>query len=113
MLNIKLIFKLFLFIFVVNSAYSQQQTNFNFDTKVKQQTVKKISKLLDDNYIFPETAKKMGDFVKSKLSSGSYDSIDDPMKFAETLTTDLQSISNDKHIRVRFSPDDAQRLLEQ
>lgn len=113
MLNIKLIIKLFLFIFVINSAYSQQQINFNFDTKVKQQTVKKISKLLDDNYIFPETAKKMGDFIKSKLSSGSYDSIDDPMKFAETLTADLQSISNDKHIRVRFSPEDAQRLIEQ
>lgn len=55
----------------------------------------------------------MGDFVKSKLSSGSYDSIEDPMKFAETLTADLQSISNDKHIRVRFSPQDAERLLEQ
>ncbi len=113
MLNIKVIIKLFLFIFVVNTAYSQQNTNFNFDAKVKQQTIKKISKMLDENYIFPETAKKMGDFVKSKLSSGSYDSIDDPMKFAETLTADLQSISNDKHLRVRFSPDDAMRMLEE
>jgi C-terminal processing protease CtpA/Prc len=35
------------------------------------------------------------------------------MKFAETLTSDLQSISKDKHLRVRFSPEDAKRMLEE
>jgi C-terminal processing protease CtpA/Prc len=35
------------------------------------------------------------------------------MAFADILTTDLQSISKDKHLRVRFSPDDAKRLLNQ
>ncbi len=112
MLNYKSIIRLIILLIAVNIAYSQP-VNFNFDTKVKQQTVKKITKLLNENYVFPETAKKMSELIKQKLSSGAYDSIDDPMKFAETLTADLQSISNDKHLRVRFSPDDAQRLLEQ
>ena len=108
-----LLIKLILLLFVSSSVLSQQNVNFNFDTKIKQQTVKKITSLLNDNYIFPETAKKMGELIKSNLATGVYDSIDDPMKFADMLTNDLQSVSKDKHIRVRFSPEDAQRLLEQ
>jgi hypothetical protein len=108
-----LLIKLFLLLFVSSSLLSQQNNNFNFDTKVKHQTVKKITKMLNENYIFPETAKKMGDLIKANLTSGVYDPIDDPMKFAEMLTADLQSISNDKHIRVRFSPEDAMRMIEE
>ncbi len=110
---IKLFKYLIIMLFAVTFTFSQQKTNFTFDAKVKQQTVKKITSLLNDNYIFPETAKKMGELIRSNLATGVYDSIDDPMKFADMLTNDLQSVSKDKHIRVRFSPEDAQRLLEQ
>lgn len=113
MSNIKIIKYLLIILFTVTFTFSQQNVNFNFDSKVKQQTVKKITSLLNDNYIFPETAKKMGELIKSNLTTGVYDSIDDPMKFAETLTNDLQSVSKDKHIRVRFSPDDAMRMIEE
>ncbi len=115
MLKLK-IFILFIgFMIAAKISFAQQEgpVNFNFDTKVKQQTIKKISSLLDENYIFPDLAKKMGDLIKQNLAAGIYDSIDDPMKFAETLTADLQSVSKDKHIRVRFSPEDAKRLMEQ
>lgn len=114
MLKLK-IFILFIgFIVAAKISFAQQESvNFTFDAKVKQQTVKKISNLLDENYIFPDLAKKMGALIKQNLAAGSYDSIDDPMKFAETLTADLQSVSKDKHIRVRFSPEDAKRLIEQ
>lgn len=114
MLKLK-IFILFIgFMIAAKISFAQQEpVNFTFDAKVKQQTIKKISSLLDENYIFPDLAKKMGDLIKQNLAAGSYDGIDDPMKFAETLTADLQSVSNDKHIRVRFSPQDAKRLIEQ
>lgn len=88
------------------------KSDFTFDSKVKQQTVKKISSLLEDNYVFPETAKKMKEYINSQLKSGAYDQIDDPVKFSEILTADLQSVSNDKHLRVRFSPEDAKRLMD-
>jgi hypothetical protein len=115
MLKLK-IFILFIgFVIAAKISFAQHDgpVNFTFDAKVKQQSVKKISKLLDENYVFPDMAKKMGDLIKQNLAAGSYDSIDDPMKFAETLTADLQSVSKDKHIRVRFSPEDAKRLIEQ
>jgi len=114
MLNLKLFIVIITFILAAKISFAQQEpVKFSFDSKVKQQTVKKISNLLDENYIFPDLAKKMGTLIKQNLAAGSYDGIDDPMKFAETLTADLQSVSNDKHIRVRFSPEDAKRLIEQ
>ncbi|MCC7158293.1 MAG: hypothetical protein IT281_02005, partial [Ignavibacteria bacterium] len=85
--------------------------NKAIDRKFKEQTVSKISKLLWDNYIFPETSKKMEDHIKSRLVSGAYDSINDIYKFSEILTDDLQSISHDKHIRVMFDTEQANMLL--
>jgi len=112
MLKLK-IFILFISLLITAAFAQQEPVNFTFDGKVKEQTVKKISKLLNDNYVFPDMAKKMGDLIKQNLAAGNYNNVDDPMKFAETLTADLQSVSNDKHIRVRFSPEDAKRLIEQ
>lgn len=114
MLKLKTIILFIGFMIAAKISFAQPEpVNFSLNANVKEQTVKKISKLLDENYVFPDMAKKMGELIKQNLAAGSYNNIDDPMKFAETLTEDLQSISNDKHIRVRFSPEDAKRLIEQ
>ncbi|MBK9404435.1 MAG: hypothetical protein IPN57_07875, partial [Ignavibacteria bacterium] len=42
--------------------------------------------------------------IKSRMDNKEYDNITDPIKFAEELTADLQSVSKDKHIQVRFDP---------
>jgi retinol-binding protein 3 len=56
--------------------------------------------------------KQRNSYIKSKLKSGGYDSISSGNVMAEVLTADLQSISKDKHLRVRYSPEEAKRLLE-
>ncbi|HEY3250967.1 MAG TPA: S41 family peptidase, partial [Ignavibacteria bacterium] len=89
------------------------KTNDELTPQVKVQTINKISKILKENYVFPETAIKMENFIKLQLNNKAYDNINDPMQFAEILTADLQSISKDKHLRVRFSPQDAENLLNQ
>lgn len=114
MLKLKILILFIGFMIAAKISFAQQDgpVNFNFDSKVKEQTIKKISRLLDENYIFPDMAKKMGELIKQNLTAGTYEKIDDPMKFAEKLTEDLQSVSKDKHIRVRFSPEDSKRLIE-
>jgi retinol-binding protein 3 len=104
-----------IFSFIINLNLQSQNVNkpMPVDSKTKMQTVKKIAKMMKENYVFPETAKKMGDYLSSRLTSGAYDSIDDAMKFADKLTEDLQSISRDKHIRVRFNPELAKILLDE
>ncbi len=97
-------------------TFSQQVVNDSkviLDSRMKATTINKISKLLNDNYVFPETAKKMETFIKGQLSGSSYDNISDPGEFAQKLTADLQSISHDKHLRVRFDPETAKRLKEE
>ncbi len=76
----------------------------------KTKIIDKLSKELIENYIFLETADKMSDLVKTKLKSGGYDTVSDARMFAQILTMDLQSISKDKHLRVRFNPEMAKDL---
>ena len=47
----------------------------------------------------------MTQLITKNYKSGNYNTLNDPMAFAEQLTNDLQSISKDKHLRVRFAPE--------
>ncbi len=93
-------------IYSLNSPSQEKQ----LDAKDKSKIINKTSKLLIKNYVFPEAAKKMSDHVKTKLANGGYDSIPDAIVFSQVLTQDLQSISRDKHLRVRHNPEIAARL---
>ncbi|MFT4662289.1 MAG: C-terminal processing protease CtpA/Prc [Patiriisocius sp.] len=69
-----------------------------------------ITVKLNVNYIFPDVATEMIASVQSKFKKGNYKSILDPQEFGNTLTTDLQAISHDKHLSIRFAPE---RIAEQ
>ena len=58
---------------------------------------------LNEFYVFPETAKKMGEAVQARLKGGGYDAITDGDDFASKLTEDLRAVSQDKHLGVNFS----------
>ncbi len=73
--------------------------------KEQREVIDSITTILEANYIFPEVASKMNTLLQDKLKQGAYKKISDPSEFAQLLTTDLQSISKDKHLRVRFDPD--------
>ena len=62
-----------------------------------------IDRLLRDRYVLPEVAERMGQHLSRRAAEGAYDAISDPARFASTLTSDLQEISRDRHLRVRFS----------
>ena len=78
----------------------------------KESAVNSISRMLYENYIFPEVSLKMENYIKLKLSEHKYDSVSDPVQFAEQLTNDLQSVSKDKHIRVQYNPDQIRQMKE-
>lgn len=68
---------------------------------------------LKESYVFPETAKKMEQALRGHQKRGEYDTVRDGEKFAALLTTHLQDVSHDRHLRVNFSavrlPDDLDR----
>ena len=46
----------------------------------------------------------MADALQTHDAKGDYNSISDGDAFAARLTTDLQAVSHDKHLRVDFNP---------
>ncbi len=58
---------------------------------------------LDRSYVFPEVAQQMAAAVRERVRKGEYDAISGAREFADKLTADLQAISRDKHLRVRFT----------
>jgi hypothetical protein len=95
----------FLFLFVAIFCSVAQSNQPPVTATEQQAVIDTISRLLNSNYIFPEQAKAMGDFLSTNGKQGVYAAITDPVLFSEQLTSDLQSISKDKHIRVRLNPD--------
>jgi retinol-binding protein 3 len=78
--------------------------NFKIDAATRTRVIDGAIAQLNESYVFPETAKKMGDVVKAKQKKGDYDSITDGDAFAKMLTDNFQEVSHDKHLRVDFSP---------
>ncbi|NIM18113.1 MAG: hypothetical protein GTO45_39595, partial [Candidatus Aminicenantes bacterium] len=68
--------------------------------KERKSVVERVSQLLVEKYVFPETAEKCVKHIQSRLSAGAYDKIKNPREFVISLNKDLQSISKDKHMRV-------------
>jgi hypothetical protein len=95
-------------------AFSQENKakaeDITLTAKMKSTVVKRVSSLLNANYIFPETAKKMEEHLNAQLNEGKYDRINDKNEFARALTNDLLSISKDKHIRVSYDPEAVKRI---
>lgn len=102
--------------FFINVPFAISQNNSGsgniMSNTEKESAVQSISKLLFDNYIFPEVSIEMEKYIKDKLAANDYSSISDPVKFSEELTKDLQSVSKDKHIRVEYNPDRIKKIKE-
>jgi C-terminal processing protease CtpA/Prc len=80
-----------------------QQPDVTIDAATRVQIIESISKRLNEAYVFPEIAKKMEASLHERLTKKEYDEITSSKTFAETLTKDLQAVSKDKHLRVRYS----------
>jgi C-terminal processing protease CtpA/Prc len=75
------------------------------DAATREAVINNLLKELNDGYIFPDVAKKMEADVRARQKNKEYDALGSSRDFAKKLTEDLQAISRDKHLRVRFSID--------
>ncbi len=71
--------------------------------ETRKAAVARIGSLLLDNYVFEDIAKTCAAHIDRKLEDGAFDSYNDASSFAAALTKELQSISHDRHMRVRPS----------
>jgi hypothetical protein len=74
------------------------------DEKTQTLIIDSACTALNEYYVFPDVAKNMEKLIRANLKSGKYKNITNVSEFSERLTTDLQSVSHDKHLRVRPAP---------
>jgi Peptidase family S41/N-terminal domain of Peptidase_S41 in eukaryotic IRBP len=63
--------------------------------------VTKALSLLRANYVFPELAEQAAIAVEARLAAGDYDDLDE-ITLTELVTSHLQEITGDKHLRMRL-----------
>jgi hypothetical protein len=78
--------------------------SFKVDAATRAKVIDGAVAALNEAYVFPETAKKMEQAVRTHQQKGDYDAISDGDDLAKRLTDDFQAISHDKHLHVMFSP---------
>ena len=64
------------------------------------ETVATVLELLRANYVFPEVADRAATAVEARLAAGEYDDLDEGTLAAQ-LTSHLNEICDDKHLRIR------------
>jgi C-terminal processing protease CtpA/Prc len=79
------------------------QPDITIDAAVRKQVIDTLLRRLNESYVFPETATRMEQDVRVRIEKGEYEKITSAKEFATKLTNDLQSVSKDKHLRVRYS----------
>ncbi|MES2275998.1 MAG: S41 family peptidase [Bacteroidota bacterium] len=94
-------------------AYGQRaESQIPLTKLVKKEVVDSLSKSLIKNYIFPDTARRMGNKIRENLAKGLYDTISNPRDFARKLTKDLRSVYNDLHLSMNFNPNAEKNLMD-
>jgi hypothetical protein len=81
----------------------QEQPDMTIDAAARAEVVERVVKRLGEAYVFPDVATKMGDALRKRVADKEYEQITSAKEFAAKLTADLQAVSRDKHLRVRYS----------
>jgi C-terminal processing protease CtpA/Prc len=79
------------------------EPTYTLDKNSKMQVITSIINELEQGYIFPSKAVKVGQKLRNRQQKNEYQDINDANVFAETLTEHLQLATGDKHLQVEFS----------
>jgi retinol-binding protein 3 len=89
-------------------AFGQnQQSSPALNAAQKKAIVDEIAQILNKRYIFPETAKKVEDALRTKLSGGGFDKASDARLFAQAVSRTILDVSKDRHMGFSFAPEQA------
>jgi hypothetical protein len=73
------------------------------DAKARNEVIDAVVRALNDNYVYPETAKKMEAVHGEQMTRGEYDKVTNPRQLAIKLTNHFFEVCHDRHLRVNFS----------
>lgn len=100
----KIMFLILSFLMIQNGVAQDKDIKSTLTTKEKKTIVSSIQTHLNTTYVNLEISDKMITELNENLKLKKYEDIIDPSEFSKVLTEDLQSVSNDLHLKVRFEP---------
>jgi hypothetical protein len=75
------------------------------DAATRHALVKQLAQSVEDNYVFPEVAKKVAAHLRDRDAKNAYASAGTAASLAEMLTADMRTSGEDLHLGVRFDPE--------
>lgn len=69
------------------------------------EAVRDVARVVEERYAVEEVARRYAATLRERLAAGSYTNLINGEELARRLTSDLQTVHPDRHLRVRFSPD--------
>jgi hypothetical protein len=102
------IHRTFIFLLVLVLAgpilFAQQPQAPAVDAAQKLAVIDEIAALFNKDYVFPETAKKVEEALRVKLSSGGFDKTTDAESFAHAVSAVILEVSKDRHTGFGYNP---------
>lgn len=83
-----------------------QEVATNVDAAERAIVIEQIGRRLEDYYVFPKLGLECKTHLTKLLADGTLDSSKDAKLFAQQVTTELQRLSKDKHLLVRYQKPD-------
>jgi hypothetical protein len=81
-------------------------------SQIRTAVVNEIIDLTREQYVYPELGAEIAAHIQAKLAAGEYDNVADRGELAACLTSDLHSVSNDRHWSVMYDPEGAAALVD-
>ncbi|GGG14043.1 interphotoreceptor retinoid-binding protein [Pontibacter amylolyticus] len=75
-----------------------------FTAAEKDSVVERVAELLEQNYVFPDKAKDMGNYIRSQYQRKAYDQVNSYQHFAQAMSSDLQKAHRDGHLNLKNDP---------
>ena len=74
------------------------------DAAERSRVIDGVTSDLTKLYVYPDVATKMNTYIQARAQHGDYDDITNGAVFADVLTKNLRTVSNDRHLHVDYAP---------
>lgn len=92
---------------VPTGAAPQPAQDFTVTAEEARRTALDLAAKLEEDYVFPDVAKRYGAMLRANVASGAYDGFTSGRELAMRLSADLRAVSPDAHLRVGPRPSGA------
>ncbi|MDQ3549409.1 MAG: S41 family peptidase [Chloroflexota bacterium] len=79
------------------------ELDLDIDETTRAEVIDGVVSRLRGRYVFPQVGERMETHVRARVAAGDYNGIVTAKALSEQLTDDIREISNDGHLRVRYS----------